>query len=69
LYDPENKILVANGGTEAIFLALLSIINSLDEVLVPYPDFVHYELSILMAYGIPVSVPLRKMGLGMMLML
>ena len=57
-YNPESEVLVTNGGTEAIFLALLSIINPLDEVLVPDPGFVCYEPDVLMADGVPVSVPL-----------
>jgi aminotransferase len=57
-YNPENEVLVTNGGTEAIFLALLAIINPLDEVLVPDPGFVCYEPDVLMADGVPVSVPL-----------
>jgi len=57
-YNPENEVLVTNGGTEAIFLALLAVINPLDEVLVPNPGFVCYEPDVLMADGVPVSVPL-----------
>jgi len=57
-YNPENEVLVTNGGTEAIFLALLAVINPLNEVLVPNPGFVCYEPDVLMADGIPVSVPL-----------
>jgi aminotransferase len=57
-YNPENEVLVTNGGTEAIFLALLSIVNPLDEVLVPDPGFVCYEPDVLMADGIPIAVPL-----------
>lgn len=57
-YDPETEVLVTNGGTEAIFLALLSVINPLDEVLIPNPGFVCYEPGVLMADGISVSVPL-----------
>ena len=57
-YNPENEVLVTNGGTEAIFLALLAMINPLDEVLIPDPGFVCYEPDVLMADGIPISVPL-----------
>jgi len=50
---------------QAIFLALLSLLNPLDEVLVPDPGFVCYEPDISMADGIPVSVPLfEKNGFG-----
>jgi len=57
-YNSESEVLVTNGGTEAIFLALLSIINPLDEVLIPDPGFICYEPDVLMADGVPVSVPL-----------
>jgi len=59
-YDPDNEILVTVGGTEAISLALLSLVNPPDEVLIPDPGFVCYEPSILMADGVPVSVPLLE---------
>ena len=57
-YNPENEVLVTNGGTEAIFLALLATVNPLDEVIVPDPGFVCYEPDVLLADGIPISVPL-----------
>ena len=57
-YNPENEVLVTNGGIEAIFLALLATVNPLDEVLIPDPGFVCYEPDVLMADGIPVSMPL-----------
>jgi aminotransferase len=56
-YDPESEVLVTIGGTEAIFLALLTLIDPVDEVLVPDPGFVCYRPSILMAEGVPVSMP------------
>jgi aminotransferase len=59
-YDPESEVLVTVGGTEAIFLALLTLTNPDDEVLVLDPGFVCYKPSILMAEGIPVSVPLLE---------
>jgi len=58
LYDPQSEVLVTAGGTEAIFLALTALINPGDEVLVPNPGFVCYEPNILMAGGVPVSMPL-----------
>jgi len=57
-YNPENEVLVTNGGIEAIFLALLATVNPLDEVLIPDPGFVCYEPDVLMADGIPASMPL-----------
>lgn len=57
-YDPDSEILITVGGTEAIFLALMSLVNPGDEVLIPNPGFVCYEPSVLLAGGVPVSVPL-----------
>ncbi len=36
-YDPEKEIMVAAGGQEAIYVALTSILDPGDEVLVPDP--------------------------------
>jgi len=59
-YDPGSEILITVGGTEAIFLALLALINPGDEVLIPDPGFVCYEPGALMAGGIPVSMPILE---------
>jgi aminotransferase len=59
-YDPESEILVTVGGTEAIFLALLSLVNPGDEVLLPNPGFVCYEPCVLFAGGVPVYIPLLE---------
>jgi aminotransferase len=59
-YDPDTEILVTVGGTEAIFLAMLSLVNPGDEVLIPNPGFVCYEPSVLLAGGVPVSMPLLE---------
>jgi len=59
-YDPNSEILITVGGTEAIFLALMGLVNPGDEVLIPNPGFVCYEPSVLLAGGVPVSVPLLE---------
>lgn len=59
-YDPNSEILVTVGGTEAIFSALIALINPGDEVLIPNPGFVCYEPCVLLADGVPVSVPLLE---------
>ncbi len=59
-YDPNSEILITVGGTEAIFLALMSLVNPGDEVLIPNPGFVVYEPCVLLAGGIPVYVPLLE---------
>jgi len=56
-YDPNSEVLVTVGGTQAIFLALLALINPGDKVMIPDPGFVCYEPGTLMAGGVPASVP------------
>jgi aminotransferase len=61
-YSPENEILITVGGTEAIAVALLALINKEDEVLVPDPGFVCYEPAVRIAGGTPVSMPVLEDG-------
>jgi len=59
-YESNSEILVTVGGTEAIFSALIALINPGDEVLIPSPGFVCYEPCVLLAGGVPVAVPLLE---------
>lgn len=55
-YDPKTQIMVSVGGSEAIDLALRSVVNPGDEVLIPVPSFVCYEPLTRMAGGVPVMI-------------
>jgi len=59
-YDPNSEILITVGGTEAIFLALMGLVNPGDEVLIPNPGFVVYEPGVLLTDGVAVHVPLLE---------
>lgn len=59
-YDSKSEILVTIGGTEAIFISLMGMVNPGDEVLILNPGFVLYEPSVLLAGGIPVYIPLLE---------
>ncbi len=59
-YDPNSEVLVTVGGTEAIFLALMSLVSPSDEVLVPNPGFVVYAPGVFLARGTPIYVPLLE---------
>jgi aminotransferase len=59
-YDPRTEVLVTVGATEAIFSALLGLLNPGDEVLIPNPGFVLYEPGIRLCGGKPVCVPLYE---------
>ncbi len=58
-YDKENEIIVTVGGSEAIDIALRSLINPGDEVLVVEPCFVCYAPLVELIGGIAVPVPTR----------
>lgn len=58
-YDWEQEILVTVGVSEAIDIALRTIINPGDEVLYHEPCFVSYRPSITMAGGVPICVETR----------
>lgn len=58
-YQPEDEVLVTVGGSEAIDIALRTIINPGDEILYIEPSFVSYLPCIVMADGIPVPVELK----------
>ena len=58
--EPDEVIVTGGGGTEAIALSLMSIVDPGDEVLIPDPGFVAFEAAVIMAGGRPVRVPLRE---------
>lgn len=53
------SVVVTAGSQEAIYVALLSLVEAGDEVLLPDPGFVAYEPIVRMAGGRPVFYPLR----------
>ena len=55
-YDPTNQIIVTVGGSEAIDIAIRSVINPGDEVLIPEPSFVCYKPCTVLAGGVPVPI-------------
>ncbi|MFA6210422.1 MAG: aminotransferase class I/II-fold pyridoxal phosphate-dependent enzyme [Candidatus Obscuribacterales bacterium] len=55
-YRPEDQILITVGVSEGLDIALRTILDAGDEVLVPEPCYVSYKPCISLAGGIPVSV-------------
>src|SRR5699024_9401822 len=55
-YKPENQLLVTVGASQAIDLALRSIIDPGDEVVIVEPCFVSYSPAVSLAGGTPVTV-------------
>ena len=56
LYQPENEIIVTVGASQAIDIALRSIIDPGDEVIIVEPCFVSYSPLVTLAGGTPVHV-------------
>ncbi|MBN1461452.1 MAG: aminotransferase class I/II-fold pyridoxal phosphate-dependent enzyme [Armatimonadetes bacterium] len=56
-YDPETEILVTVGGSEAIDIALRSVLEPGDGVLIPQPCFVSYLPCAVLAGGRALPVP------------
>ncbi len=59
-YDPKSETLITVGGSEAIDLAVRSLISPGDEVLIPEPSFVCYTPCVTLAGGTAVPVVTRE---------
>lgn len=61
-YDVEKEVLVTNGATQALFLAITAFVHKGDEVMVLKPTYDSYEPAIELNGGIPVPVPLKDLN-------
>ena len=59
-YDPKNEVVVTVGGSEAIDVAMRTLLSPGDEVIIPTPCFVCYEPLCKMTGAIPVIVETRN---------
>lgn len=59
-YNRENEILITVGTSEAVDLALRSLIDPGDEVIIPEPCYVSYVPNVKMVYGVPVYVETKS---------
>jgi aminotransferase len=59
-YDSEREILITVGSSEGLDLALRAILNPGDEVIIPDPCYVAYPSDIILAGGVPISIPTYK---------
>lgn len=57
-YNEGDEVLVTVGGSEAIDIAIRTVINEGDEVIIPIPSFVCYGPIVSLAGGIPIYLPL-----------
>ena len=62
-YHPANEIIVTSGSSQALDMALRSLINPNDEILMIEPTYVAYKPLIELAGGVPVVVPANPLTL------
>ena len=55
-YDPVSEIMVTVGAMEGLYLALISMLNPGDEVIIPAPYYVNYTQMVRMCHAVPVLV-------------
>lgn len=58
-YNPKDEIVVTVGVSEALYLALVAVLEPGDEVIVPTPCFVSYQAEVILAGGVPVELACR----------
>lgn len=56
-YDPKKEVLITVGVSEALDLALRTVVSPGDEVLIPEPCYVSYKACVTLAGGNPIGVP------------
>jgi len=56
-YDPETEIMVTVGVSEALDLAMRTLLNHGDRVILPQPSYVAYPATVHLAGGEPVCIP------------
>ena len=61
-YDKQDEILITMGASEGIDLALRTLVNPGEEVLVAEPSYVSYIPCIELCGGVPVSLKLRAVS-------
>ena len=59
-FDPDSELLITVGVSEALDLAMRAILNPGDEVIMPDPCYVSYTPCVVLAEGIPVTVPTNE---------
>lgn len=55
-YDPQTEIMVSVGAMEGLYLALISMLNPGDEVIIPAPYYVNYTQMVRMCHAVPVII-------------
>lgn len=60
-----DNVLIGNGSDDIIALLAKGFLNPGDEALMPLPSFLMYEISVKVAGGVPVMVPLKGLDIDL----
>lgn len=55
-YNPETEVIATVGAMEGLYLALISMLNPGDEVIIPAPYYVNYTQMVRMCHAVPVII-------------
>ena len=55
-YDPVSEVIVSVGAMEGLYLALISLLNPGDEVIIPAPYYVNYTQMVRMCHAVPIII-------------
>jgi aspartate/methionine/tyrosine aminotransferase len=58
--DPETEVIITAGANQAFMLALMTVLEPGDEVLLPAPYFMNHEMAVRAIGAVPIEVPLDK---------
>lgn len=58
--DPKKEIIVTAGANQAFMVAMLTLLEPGDKVLLPSPYFFNHEMAVRIAGGIPIEIPLKE---------
>ena len=61
-YSPDDEILITVGVSEGLDLAMRSLINPGDKIIIPIPSYVSYAPMTELAGGVPVCIDTQKQG-------
>jgi aminotransferase len=59
-YNPDTELLITVGVSEALDLAIRAIVDPGNEVIIPDPSFVAYNACVILAGGIPITIPTNE---------
>jgi len=59
-YDPQTEVVVSNGVAEGVYVAIHALLNPGDEILIPDPRWVNYDVDAITNFVVPVDYTLLE---------